>query len=116
MKNLVIVIGGSSGIGYAIASALLLSGKHEVLNLSRHTASMIKCLKMDATDYRQVERAFWKVKNNYGTPKHMVYCAGVANPQGVLEIDRETWRKTIDTNLTGAFYCTQEFVKIAKKK
>jgi NAD(P)-dependent dehydrogenase (short-subunit alcohol dehydrogenase family) len=108
MKKLAIIIGGSSGIGYSICKSL--SEDFDIINFSRHKAVGFKNIKTDVGDYKSIIKSFSKID----IPYVMVYCAGFVKPEGLLELNTNTWEQTIKINLTGAFYCTQEFVKRAK--
>lgn len=113
MKNLAIVIGGSSGIGQAIIEEL--SKQYIVVNMSRSINRESNNIIMDVCNIGSVKNGFNTLIKNIGSPSVMVYCAGFVEPQGLLEISEYDWNKTIDTNLSGAFYCTKEFVKICDK-
>ncbi|WP_051280711.1 SDR family oxidoreductase [Anaerovorax odorimutans] len=112
--NLVVIIGGSSGIGLSLMKTL--SNDCTVVNISRNSAEGLNNIKADVTNRESISKAFNELLKVYGIPDIMVYCSGFVDPQGILEITKETWGKTIETNLTGAFYCTQEYVKAAKEK
>lgn len=112
--KLAIIIGGSSGIGYATAK--LLSSEYRVVNLSRHEASGIDSITTDVTDYSSIQNSFSLLIKNYGIPDIMIYCAGFADPKSIFEISKDSLEKTIATNLTGAFYCTLEFVKCSNRR
>lgn len=114
MMKLAVVVGGSSGIGYAVCK--LLSGEYKVINLSRREAAGIESIKTDVSSFNSVKEAFSYLVKNYGTPDAMVYCPGFVEPQGILEVTEDIWNETVATNLTGAFYCTQEFVKYTKNR
>ncbi len=112
--KLSVVIGGSSGIGLAVAKKLSYSCR--VVNMSRNPAEGTDNIKLDVTDYESVKAAFTELKERYGVPDIMVYCSGYVEPLGILEMNEESWRKTMDTNLTGAFFCTREYVRISREK
>jgi NAD(P)-dependent dehydrogenase (short-subunit alcohol dehydrogenase family) len=114
MKNLAIVIGGSSGIGRAVIEKL--KEDYYVVNMSRSNsnANSILHLSTDVCDIKSIENSFNFLKK-FNNPVLMVYCAGFVEPQGILEMSDEDWNKTIDTNLNGAFYCTKQFIKLCCK-
>ena len=114
MKNLAIVIGGSSGIGRSIIEKL--KEDYYVVNMSRSSSDVsgILNLQTDVCNTKSIEGSFDFLKE-FSSPVLIVYCAGFVEPQGLLEISNEDWCKTIDTNLNGAFYCTKQFVKICDK-
>lgn len=110
MKKLAVVIGGSSGIGYAICHDL--KDEYTVVNMSRRENTEVNNIYCDVSDYNSIQKAFSELMDKYGVPYYLIYCAGFVNPQSILEIDKETLEKTIYTNLFGAFYCTQCFVRL----
>lgn len=112
MKNVGIVVGGSSGIGSAICS--MLSQKYNIVNMSRRENILVDNIFMDVSDLYSVKSAFGMLNKNYSNVEFMIYCSGFVEPQGLLELDEDILRKTIDTNLIGAILCTKEFVKINK--
>ncbi len=112
MKKLAIVIGGSSGIGLSTLEKL--SDNYIVVNMSRRQVEDYDNIYTDVTCEISVLNSFKVLKEKYGVPSVMVYCSGFVEPQGILEIDNDTWDKTIATNLKGAYLCTQQFVKYAK--
>lgn len=114
MKNIAIVIGGSSGIGYAIVNKL--KENYFVINMSRSKNNLSNNVYLDLEDYNSVISAFSTLFFNYGQPSIMVYSSGYVEPQSIMDIDQKTLIKTININLLGAFYCTQEFIKISDKK
>lgn len=109
MKKLAIVIGGSSGIGESIVNCL--KEDYYVVNMSRS-----KDIITDVTNSDSVKESFSFIKEQCGSPNIFIYCAGFVEPQGIREITEEIWDKTFNTNVKGAFLCTQEFIKICDKE
>ena len=110
-KDIAVVTGASKGIGFEIARKL--SAKFTVCTLSRTRANYWYKY-CDITDSMQVEEAFEAIKKTLGIPKILINCAGYVEPKSILETSSEDWIKTIDTNLTGVFYCVKEFIKYNK--
>lgn len=52
----------------------------------------------------------------FGTIDVLVNNAGITRDALVLSMKPEQWQAVIDTNLSGVFYCTQAFFKLASKK
>ena len=70
----------------------------------------------DICDPKSVINLFEKVNENFGRLDLLFNNAGT-NTKGLLEdISYEEWRKVLDTNLTGAFLCTQQAFKIMKNQ
>jgi 3-oxoacyl-[acyl-carrier protein] reductase len=59
---------------------------------------------------------FDTVMDHYGTVDVLVNNAGITRDTLVMRMKPEQWQAVIDTNLSGVFYCTQAFFKLASKK
>ncbi|HMB62956.1 MAG TPA: SDR family oxidoreductase [Eudoraea sp.] len=120
-----IVTGAGTGIGSAVAKALSLDGWHLVLAGRREkplkeTAEVcgkerVLIVPTDVTDPGEVKRLFNQTQETYGRLDLLFNNAGISAPSKPLEaLTFEEWQRVIDTNLTGAFLCTQEAFKIMK--
>lgn len=120
-----LVTGGNSGIGHAFAiamrdagAAVAVGGRRAERNvqiveeLGNHSATFT----LDVTDERSVEAAISGVVEKFGRLDVLVNNAGVSNRQSVMELDEATWRKVIDTNLTGTFLCTKHAARVMKSQ
>ena len=93
-----VVTGGASGIGEAIARMLEEAGA-EVHIFDRKTEPPV-----DVSDAASLRAAFDRVP----VLDIAIVNAGTVVPANLLETSDEIWRRTIDTNLTGAFYTIRE--------
>lgn len=59
---------------------------------------------------------FDEIVQEYGTVDVLVNNAGITRDTLVMRMKPEQWQAVIDTNLSGVFYCTQAFFKVASKK
>ena len=100
-----IIIGGSSGIGKAIINNL--KDDYSTINMSRHNYDEF----IDVTNYNVVKNTFDNIFTYNIDADILIYCAGFVKPQGIFELTPEMWNQTINTNLNGAYYCTQQFIK-----
>jgi 3-oxoacyl-[acyl-carrier protein] reductase len=117
------VTGASRGIGRAIAQAFAAEGAHVVL-AARDSAKLAEAvaeiqakggkaeaLAVDVADRASVEAAVAHVVSAHGRVDHLVNNAGVTRDNLLLRMKDEEWRQVLDTNLTGAFLCTQAVLK-----
>jgi NAD(P)-dependent dehydrogenase (short-subunit alcohol dehydrogenase family) len=112
------VTGAGSGIGRAVAVALLERG-HRVALAGRRAAPLEEtaalCDGADAlavpTDVRDavaVDALFATALERHGRVDLLFNNAGMTGPVGTIdEIDPADWATTIDTNLTGSFLCAR---------
>ena len=120
-----LVTGAGSGIGRAVALALLREGYHVVLAGRRADAlaatvamapgSHPLAVASDVTDPASVRSLFEQTKDAFGRLDVLFNNAGMSAPPIPLEdLTFEQWKKVVDVNLTGVFLCTQEAIKLMK--
>ncbi|KEO75851.1 SDR family oxidoreductase [Anditalea andensis] len=129
MKGKVALItGGSSGIGYGIAEALLKNGVNVGItgrNKERieEAANRLKdagegevlAITADVSDLDAQQDAVKQVTEKWGSLDYFVANAGVGHFANIEELSVEQWHETIDTNLTGVFYSIKASVEALKK-
>ena len=129
LRNKVVVItGASSGIGEGVALAfaregstvILAARRREKLNRLKEKVLALggSCFAVE-TDVRlleDVKRLFLFVEKECGRVDILVNNAGIGRNFFLMDTSLEDWIETIDTNLTGVFYCTQEAVRLMLKK
>ena len=103
-SRVVLVTGGSKGIGYGIALRMAKAG-HRVAATYRSgevpaDALGVQC---DVTDPGQVEAAFAQVESSLGNVEVLVANAGITRDTLLMRMSDEDWDQVIATNLTGAF-------------
>ena len=125
--KIAVVTGAGSGIGRAVAVALAQNG-YTVVLAGRHRETLEKTAReaeqansqtlvapTDVTDPTSVRELFEKTKEKFGRLDLLFNNAGISGPAVPLEdLTYEEWKSVVDTNLTGAFLCTQEAFKIMK--
>ncbi|HEX7933005.1 MAG TPA: SDR family NAD(P)-dependent oxidoreductase [Paraburkholderia sp.] len=109
-----VVTGGGSGIGAAIAQALLRAGARVTLmgrNAERLDAQReacralgdVACITVDVTQEASVARAF----NKAGAIDVLINNAGQAQAAPFTHTDMALWQRMLDVNLTGVFLGTR---------
>lgn len=117
--KLALVTGGTRGIGRAIAERLLREGAAVAIcgrsreSTDRAAAEMkplgrIFGCPADVTNVEQVGRLFQAVDAEFGGLDILVNNAGEGVFGKVADLSPEDWRRNIDLNLNGPFYCSRE--------
>jgi len=102
--RVVLVTGGSKGIGYGIAVRLARAG-HRVAATYRsgEVPNGVLGVQCDVTDPAQVEAAFAQVESSLGNVEVVIANAGITRDTLLMRMSDEDWDAVIATNLTGAF-------------
>jgi glucose 1-dehydrogenase len=117
-----LVTGGSSGIGAAIAMALAEAGAKVAINYISHAevaeqmvqqiqaqAGVAIAVRGDISDPSAVKQMFETIDKEWGGIDILVNNAGVDGPRALSwEADPGEWKKVVEVNLFGAFYCSQQ--------
>lgn len=120
-----LVTGGNSGIGEAIVDALSAAGAKVGVNYVVHPEAAEKietrirgkrgealALQADVTDPGAVAAMFDRMDEAWGGIDILVNNAGIDGERAPSwEADGGAWRKVIEVNLMGAFYCAQQALK-----
>jgi NAD(P)-dependent dehydrogenase (short-subunit alcohol dehydrogenase family) len=124
-----LVTGAGSGIGRAVALALLqdgyavaLAGRRpeplqETVAQAEAVAPRTLAVPTDVSDPESVHNLFGKIEQTFGRLDLLFNNAGINVPAVPLEdLTAQQWRSVIDINLTGAFLCTQEAFRLMKRQ
>lgn len=121
-----IVVGASSGMGQAIARALLAAGAKVMVaarraeNLQHLVAENPECIRMcptDVTSRAQVDQLIAATLTAWGKIDLLVYATGTNLPQRSLpQLTVQGWDELLATNLTGAFHCTQAVLPAMRQR
>ena len=126
-EKVAVVTGGGSGIGRAVAlglaghgySVVVAGRRREPLEETARQASpsgtRLLAVTADVGDPASVSGLFGTVRDAFGRLDLLFNNAGQVAPSVPLEdLTYEQWSSTVKTNLTGAFLCTQQAIKIMK--
>lgn len=116
-----LITGASRGIGAQTARAFATAGWAVAVNYNKseqeakelvqelqnagHAAIAVQA---DVASKKQVASMVETVAKKYGTIDALVNNAGIANQCLVTDMSEEAWNDIVGTNLSGAFFCTQE--------
>ncbi len=118
-----VVTAGADGIGRAIARAFMAAGARvhicdvdgDKLAAFSAEAPGLGATLADVADQDQVDRLFIDAVASLGGLDILINNAGIAGPTGPIEsMTPEDWRRTIDVNLNGQFYCLRRAVPLLK--
>jgi NAD(P)-dependent dehydrogenase (short-subunit alcohol dehydrogenase family) len=128
-SKVAVVTGAGTGIGKAVAVALLRDGYRVVLCGRRQepleqavaeagpSGAQALAVPTDVSDPQSVRALFARTKEAFGRLDLLFNNAGVNAPGIPLEeLSYDQWKSVVDINLTGAFLCTQEAIKLMKSQ
>jgi 3-oxoacyl-[acyl-carrier protein] reductase len=102
--RVVLVTGGSRGIGLACAQRFAKDGDQVAVTYnSSPPPEGFLAVQCDVTDAASVERAFATVEAEYGPVEVLVANAGITNDKLLLRMSEADFVSVIDANLTGAY-------------
>ena len=116
-KGIALVVGGSGGIGSVIASRLALAGTQVAITYyeNKRAAEDLckeinqegdKCFpyELDIKDEKAVSELIEDILEKFSNIHSVINAAGFDIPQKMIsELDQETWRKVIDSDVNGFF-------------
>lgn len=125
-----LITGGTKGIGYGIAEALMQEGisvaitgrslataEEAAKELNANSTKGVRAigLEADVRSYESQQKALKKVIDELGKVDIVIANAGLGHFGSVEEISIEEWKETIDTNLSGPFYTLKASMDQLKK-
>lgn len=128
-EKVAVVTGSGRGIGRAIALRLAEEGADVLvadvdLALAEETASAVRelgrkalAMKVDVTDYVQIEEAVAAAEQEFPAPfEVMVNNAGIQQIKGVFDITPEDWDRMLTVNARGVFFGMQAAANVMKER
>jgi NAD(P)-dependent dehydrogenase (short-subunit alcohol dehydrogenase family) len=125
--RIALVTGAGSGIGRAVSLSLQASGYsvalagrrvarlEETAACARVDGGRTLVVQADVSDPASVRALFARVRETFGRLDVLFNNAGIGTPAIPIEdLAFEQWTAVVGTNLTGAFLCAQEAIRIMK--
>lgn len=118
----IIITGGGRGLGYAMAKKFISEGA-EVLIVGRNedtlkqSAEVLKCkyLKLDVSNPKEFKDFIDRANEILNGVNVLINNAGISlHEHSFFDVTPDTFDKQVDTNLKGAFFLSQEFIKYLK--
>ena len=131
MERVSLITGGTRGIGFAIAEALLGEGDRvaitgtssdgvdratQALRSRPSVADRVLGITCDVRTASSVETAFRTLDSRFGGVDVLVNNAGVGVGAPVADLSEDEWRRIIDTNLTGVFHCCKAAIPRLRRR
>jgi len=125
--KVIMVVGGGSGVGRAVAEEIHKRGGHvviadrevQVVNdlLSQHDEKMPQRLhvELDLLNIAQCEKAFDLVASKFGRLDGLFCYAGVTAPSELLECNEAHFDEIMGINFKGVLFCCKYGVKLMKE-
>ena len=124
-----VVTGGTRGIGFCIAAALLSEGakvficgrdaailKTALASLAAKGRDRVDGLAADVRRYENCRAVVHGAAERFGGLDILVNNAGIGIMKPVDQLTPEDWDATIETNLSGVFYCCREAIPLMRKR
>lgn len=121
MNRNVLIVGGNGGVGAHIVKAFSEAGydvaytfrskdNEELLKLKN-----VKSYKADVVSEEQIAALAEAIKNDYGHLDVCIYASGIFENGKVDKTEADSWKRVIDTDLTGAFYVAKHMIGLLRE-
>jgi len=124
MKKIVLITGGSKGVGKAICRSFAEMDYKVIINCknSLDEAKIIKdelttinnepdIAQCDVSDFAQVKQMVDNITSKYGRIDVLINNAGIIRDCYLMLMSDKDWKDVIDVNLTGVFNCSKVVVE-----
>ena len=124
-ERVVLITGATRGLGRATAGRFLERGARVAVNartrdraegLANELGSKAYAAPGDISDRQTVQTLVADIVQQFGRLDVLVNNAAIASATRFEQLTEDEWRATIDTNLTGAFFCMQAVVAAMKRQ
>jgi len=127
-EKVILITGGTKGIGYGVAEALIKEGARvaitgrsgDAANLAADNLNKLKPgsslgISADVRNEKDQQRVIDQVAKKWGKLDVLIANAGVGFFSSIETLTIEQWRETIDTNLTGVFLSIKSAFPLLKE-
>jgi len=117
MNDLVLIVGGTSGIGLETGNYLL-NKDYEVIVCGRRDikSEKLNSIKVNVKSDQSVKDLYHEVQNNYGNISGLVFSAGITTSKKSIEdFDEKILYDIFDTNVTGLLRVLKYFFPSLKE-
>ena len=124
VNKVIIVTGGSRGIGSEIVKKLARIGYKVILNYNKsekcaknvenelkNEGIAVDIFRADVSKREEADSLIQFTEKKYGRIDVLINNAGISQTKLFTDITDEDWKNMIDNNLTSAFYCSREAAK-----
>ena len=124
VSKVIVVTGGSRGIGAEIVKLLAKSGHNVILNYNKseecaknvekelaEQGKAVDIFKADVSKSEEATKLIQFALNKYGRIDVLINNAGISQSKLFTDITDEDWQNMIANNLSSAFYCSREAAK-----
>jgi len=128
-NKVVLVTGGSRGIGAAICKMFANQNAKVYINYSSSEASakrikdeietnhgQAECIHADVMDLESIKSMFKQIENKEGKLDILINNAGIKQDSLMTMMKDGDWNKVIQTNLTGAFHCSKAAIRLMLRR
>ena len=119
-----LITGGAKGLGRAVAIALAKEGINVIINYKsskveaddvakriQNDGGVARTIQFDVADVSQVDVKIKEVSEEVGGIDILVNNAGIIQDGLVLRMDNSSWANVLETNLSGAFFCSRAVLR-----
>lgn len=121
-----VVTGGAAGIGFAVTSRIVAEGgkvaiwdrdQAQIDAAKEQLGDAVLGIAVDVSDWDAIEKAAATTAASFGGIDILVASAGITGPNTTTwTYPVEEWRRVIDVNLNGLFYCNKAVVPFMLEK
>jgi 3alpha(or 20beta)-hydroxysteroid dehydrogenase len=123
-SKVALITGGAEGIGAAIGKLIIAEGGSVMLAdiqiekaraLAAELGARAQAVELNVCDLAQWNRAVDATVAHFGKLNILCNVAGISEPGNVVDVDLDSWRRTIDINLNGTFYGCRSALPVMEK-